>query len=68
VNQIVPDLVAATAAGRAYMPVIWPGFYWTNLHSGRFNQIPHNGGNFLLAAGLHCGPFRLRHDLRREIR
>ncbi|EEF57825.1 Ig-like domain-containing protein [Pedosphaera parvula] len=45
-NQIVPDLAAATSAGREYMPVIFPGFSWTNLNSGPFNQIPRNGGTF----------------------
>ncbi|HMP81961.1 MAG TPA: Ig-like domain-containing protein [Verrucomicrobiota bacterium] len=45
-NLIVPDLAAATAAGRDYMPVIWPGFSWTNLNKGPLNQIPRNGGNF----------------------
>ena len=44
INCIEPDLAAAQAAGREYMPVIWPGFSWTNLHSGPFNQIPRRGG------------------------
>ncbi len=50
VNQIVPDLAAATAAGRDYMPVIFPGFSWHNMHdqnpSNPLNQTPRNGGNF----------------------
>jgi hypothetical protein len=45
-NQIVPDLAAANTAGREYMPVIFPGFSWTNLNSGPFNQIPRKGGTF----------------------
>lgn len=44
INCIEPDLAAAQAAGRDYMPVIWPGFSWTNLNHGPFNQIPRRGG------------------------
>jgi hypothetical protein len=46
VNKIEPDLAAATTAGADYMPVIWPGFSWFNLHAGPLNQIPRQGGNF----------------------
>ena len=46
VNQIVPDLADCTSHGIDYMPVIFPGFSWTNLNKGPFNQIPRNGGNF----------------------
>jgi hypothetical protein len=42
----VPDLAEATAAGREYMPVIFPGFSWHNLAGYPLNQIPRNGGNF----------------------
>jgi hypothetical protein len=49
-NLIVPDLADATNAGREYMPVIFPGFSWHNLHNGDpanpLNQIPRNGGEF----------------------
>jgi len=45
-NFIVPDLAACTAEGVDYMPVIWPGFSWFNLHDGALNQIPRNKGNF----------------------
>jgi hypothetical protein len=45
-SLIVPDLAAATSAGREYMPVIFPGFSWTNLNAGPFNQIPRHGGAF----------------------
>jgi hypothetical protein len=46
VNQIVPDLADCTTNGIDYLPVIFPGFSWTNLNNGPFNQIPRNGGNF----------------------
>lgn len=46
VNQIVPDLADCTSHGIDYLPVIFPGFSWTNLNGGPFNQIPRNGGTF----------------------
>jgi Bacterial Ig domain len=46
VNFIVPDLADATANGRDYLPVIFPGFSWFNLYGGSLNQIPRNGGTF----------------------
>ncbi|HWH68332.1 MAG TPA: Ig-like domain-containing protein, partial [Candidatus Sulfotelmatobacter sp.] len=45
-NQIVPDLTETKARGIDYMPVIFPGFSWTNLNAGPLNQIPRNGGSF----------------------
>jgi hypothetical protein len=45
-QRIVPDMAAAAASGADYMPVIWPGFSWYNLHDGPLNQIPRNGGQF----------------------
>lgn len=45
-SYIVPDLADCTSHGIDYLPVIFPGFSWTNLNSGPFNQIPRNGGNF----------------------
>ena len=46
VNKIVPDLAEATAAGADYMPVIFPGFSWFNIHAGPVNQIPRLAGDF----------------------
>jgi len=46
VNLIVPDKADATANGRDYLPVIFPGFSWHNLNAGPLNQIPRNGGTF----------------------
>jgi hypothetical protein len=45
-NQIVPDLTETRLRGIDYLPVIFPGFSWTNLNKGPFNQIPRNGGTF----------------------
>lgn len=42
----VPDLADCNAHGIDYLPVIFPGFSWTNLNAGPYNQIPRNGGNF----------------------
>ena len=47
-QQIAPDLAALTGSGVAYLPVVWPGFSWTNLVPGSpLNQIPRQGGAFL---------------------
>jgi Big-like domain-containing protein len=46
VNLIVPDKAAVAAAGREYMPVIFPGFSWHNLNAGPLNQIPRRAGAF----------------------
>ena len=42
----VPDLADCVAHRVDYLPVIFPGFSWTNLNGGPYNQIPRNGGNF----------------------
>ena len=53
-ERVLPDLVETKRLGIAYMPVIFPGFSWFNLQSGRgqkklaiLNQIPRRCGNFL---------------------
>lgn len=45
-TKITPDLNQCNTKGVDYMPVIWPGFSWYNLHSGTLNQHPRNGGAF----------------------
>ena len=40
------DLAAVTAAGKRYLPVVFPGFSWHNLDGGPVNQIPRRGGAF----------------------
>ncbi len=43
----LPDLEDTAAHGQEYMPVIFPGFSWTNLyHDYPLNQIPRYCGKF----------------------
>jgi hypothetical protein len=46
-RQIEPDLVETKKLGLDYLPVVFPGFSWTNLTKGQMNQIPRKGGQFL---------------------
>ena len=43
---LAADLAATTAAGKRYMPVVFPGFSWHNLNGGASNQIPRRAGAF----------------------
>ncbi len=47
-NNIVPDLAECKRLGKDYLPVVWPGFSWSNMHQGSTpqNQIPRKGGTF----------------------
>ncbi len=45
-RMLAADLAAATAAGKRYMPVVFPGFSWHNLKGAPSNQIPRRGGAF----------------------
>jgi hypothetical protein len=45
-TSLAPDLAAVTAAGKRYMPVVFPGFSWHNLTGYPSNQIPRRGGAF----------------------
>lgn len=46
-KQWKPDFDATRELGVDYMPVIWPGFAWWNLHGGPRNQIPRLHGDFM---------------------
>jgi hypothetical protein len=50
----VPDLSDCASHGIDYLPVIFPGFSWTNLNGGPYNQIPRNGGNFYWHQAYNC--------------
>ena len=65
-EPIVPDLAECTSHGIEYFPVIFPGFSWTNLNDGPFNQIPRNGGNFYWRQAYNA-VVRLHDDLRRDV-
>lgn len=46
-ETIIPDLAETRALGIDYMPVIYPGFSWSNLFPGEpYNQFPRFGGSF----------------------
>jgi hypothetical protein len=45
-TTLAADLAAVTAAGKRYMPVVFPGFSWHNLRGGASNQIPRRAGAF----------------------
>ena len=45
---VVPDVKLAAKNGQAYMPVVFPGFSWSNLKkTAKPNQIPRLRGEFL---------------------
>jgi hypothetical protein len=53
-THVLPDIAETHRLGIGYMPVIFPGFSWSNLQSSRgnmqhakFNQIPRRCGNFM---------------------
>jgi len=46
-NVTIPDLKDTQARGQEYMPVIFPGFSWTNLYpNSKLNEIPRACGRF----------------------
>jgi hypothetical protein len=45
-NLLVPDKTFCDQNNIAYMPVLFPGFSWSNWTTGSPNQIPRNAGNF----------------------
>lgn len=44
---IQPDIAWCTENKLDYLPVVFPGFSWFNLHGGPLNQIPRRKGEFL---------------------
>jgi hypothetical protein len=44
---IAPDAALCRGRGQDYLPVVWPGFSWSNMGNGPLNQIPRRGGAFL---------------------
>jgi hypothetical protein len=48
-SKEVPDKTWCNTNGKDYLPVIWPGFSWSNLKKdpSKFNQYPRYGGQFL---------------------
>lgn len=45
-GTLIPDLNECNLHSIDYMPVVWPGFSWTNVNGGPYNQIPRYGGAF----------------------
>lgn len=54
-----PDIEHCRANSQVYMPVVFPGFSWSNLRPGsRFNDIPRLNGDFYwaqLMAAINAG-------------
>ena len=48
-NKWKPDMEWCRKHGKDYLPVVFPGFSWYNMHGGQkpLNQIPRLGGRFL---------------------
>jgi len=46
-TNAVPEKTWCNNNGKEYLPVIWPGFSWHNLHGGTLNEHPRYGGQFL---------------------
>jgi hypothetical protein len=55
-NNLAPDIAEAKRIGKDYLPVVWPGFSWANMHHGTTpqNQIPRLGGTFYWRQMYNC--------------
>mgnify|MGYP000796957636 CR=1 FL=1 len=65
-RQIAADCAYCEQYGKVYQPVMYPGFAWSNWHSGRPNSIPRLSGEFLwkqakmyAKAGIRNGYFAM---------
>ncbi len=45
-DVLTPDLAETAKQGARYLPVVFPGFSWTNLNQGPLNDIPRQCGAF----------------------
>jgi hypothetical protein len=55
-SRVVPDMAECKSLGKDYLPVVWPGFSWSNMHAGSTpqNQIPRLGGSFFWEQVYNC--------------
>jgi hypothetical protein len=53
-SRISTDLAECKRIGKDFLPVVWPGFSWNNLHGGPRNQIPRLGGKFFWNQVYNC--------------
>ena len=56
--HVKPDLAWCQERGIDYLPVVFPGFSWYNLHGGKLDQIPRLKGRFFwnqVAGNLNRG-------------
>jgi hypothetical protein len=55
-NRVIPDLAECKTLGKDYLPVVWPGFSWSNMHSGSTpqNMIPRLGGALYWEQVYNC--------------
>jgi len=55
-SHLVPDIAECKSLGKDYLPVIWPGFSWANMHQGTTpqNQIPRLGGKLFWDQAYNC--------------
>jgi hypothetical protein len=55
-SKIVGDIAECKTLGKEYLPVIWPGFSWANMHHGTTpqNQIPRIGGALFWEQAYNC--------------
>jgi hypothetical protein len=52
-NHLIPDKNFTNAEGIAYMPVLFPGFSWSQWKNGLPNAIPRLSGDFLWQQALN---------------